>query len=237
MGSQLGANQKYYISRCEEKKSIQLTITVVGDDEEHIKERRDLINDIIKLLDDIMKVYMPATKEKPLLLIPCELCQELHIPLDDVRSGKTIFCPNTDDQSLTDGYYSDLLQDATTIAGRIVVANYHYVYHSLTGVGRKLELFTDYYYKLSRLDFKALGPHLVTARIINYEDNDVVQRTIEPSKVASHVLNKISDSLEGGTDAKFDKFLSILKNDNDLFHKYIADQIKNDLSRNTTGKV
>ena len=111
------------------------------------------------------------------------------------------------------------------------------MYHSLTGVGRKLELFTDYYYKLSRLDFKALGPHLVTARITNYEDNDIVQKTIEPSKVASHVLNKISDSLEGGTDAKFDKFLSILKNDDDLFHKYIADQIRNDLSRNTTGKV
>ena len=127
MGSQLGANQKYYISRCEEKQSIQLTITVVGDDEDHIKERRDLINDIIKLLNDIMKVYMPATKEKPLLLIPCELCQALHIPLDDVRSDKTIFCPNANDQPLSDGYYSDLLQDATTIAGRIVVVNYHYI--------------------------------------------------------------------------------------------------------------
>ena len=161
MGSQLGANQKYYISRCEDNQSIQLTITVVGDDEEHIKERRDLINDIIKLLDDIMRVYMPATKEKPLLLIPCELCRALHIHLDDVHSGKTIFCPNANDQPLSDGYYSDLLQDVTTIAGRIVVVNYHYiatyVYHNLTGVGRKLEVFTDYYYKLSHVDFKALG--------------------------------------------------------------------------------
>ena len=100
-------------------------------------------------------------------------------------------------------------------------------------------VFTDYYYKLSRLDFKALGPHLVTARIISHEDNSDIVQTTEPSKAASYVLNKISDSLEGGTDAKLDKFLSILKNDHDVFHKYIADQIKRDLLRNTTvtGKV
>jgi len=55
MGSQLGNHQKYYISRCEHKKSIQLTITIKGNDEEDIKERRDLINDITKSLDNIMK--------------------------------------------------------------------------------------------------------------------------------------------------------------------------------------
>ena len=79
MGSQLGANQKYYISQCEEKQSIQLTITVVGDDKKHMEERRDLINDITNLLGDIMKVFMPATLEKPLLWIPCEYCTKLHI--------------------------------------------------------------------------------------------------------------------------------------------------------------
>ena len=79
--------------------------------------------------------------------------------------------------------------------------------------------------------------HLVTARIISHEDNsDIVQAT-EHSKAASYVLNKISDSLEGGTDAKLDKFLSILINDDDMFHKYIANQIRSDLLRNTTGKV
>ena len=40
IGSQLGVDQKYYISRCEVKQSIQLTITVVGEDKEHIKERK-----------------------------------------------------------------------------------------------------------------------------------------------------------------------------------------------------
>ena len=125
MGSQLGADQKYYISRCEEKQSIQLTITVVGDDEEHIEERRSLIDDITELLDDIVKVFMPATKERPSLLIPCPLCPKLHIPLDIVCSSKVIFCPNDDDKSLPRGYYSDLLQnrvpDVSIKAGKIVI--------------------------------------------------------------------------------------------------------------------
>ena len=125
IGSQLGAHQKYYISRCEEKQSIQLTITVVGDDEEHIEERRDLINDITKILDDIMKMFMPATKKRPSLLIPCPFCSVLHIPLDDACSGNTIFCINANDRSLPRGYYSDLLQGrltyATTVVGKITM--------------------------------------------------------------------------------------------------------------------
>ena len=125
MGSQLGADQKYYISRCEEKQSIQLTITVVGDDEEHIEERRNLIDDVVKLLDDIMKVFMPATKERPSLLIPCPFCPKLHIPLDDTCSGKTIICAEANDKSLPRDYYNDLLQgrlmDTTANAGIVVV--------------------------------------------------------------------------------------------------------------------
>ena len=128
MGSQLGADQKYYISRCEEKQSIQLTITVAGDDKEHIRERRILICDITKLLDEIMKVFMPATKEKPSLLIPCEFCPKLHILLDDTCSGKVIFCPNADDKPLTYGYYSDLLQNGLTdtiiTTGKVAVTYY-----------------------------------------------------------------------------------------------------------------
>ena len=115
MGSQLGADQKYYISRCEEKQSIQLTITVVGDDKEHMEERKSLIDNVTKLLDDIMKVFMPATKERPSLLIPCPFCPKLHIPLDALYSGKVIFCPNDDDKPLSRGYYSDLLQAATIL--------------------------------------------------------------------------------------------------------------------------
>ena len=125
MGSQLGADQKYYISRCEEKQSIQLTITVGRDDEEHIEERKNLINDITKLLDDIMKVFMPATKERPSLLIPCPFCPKLHILLDDTCSGKTIFCPFAGDKSLPCSYYSNLLRgrltDTNIMAGKVVL--------------------------------------------------------------------------------------------------------------------
>jgi len=129
VGLQLRADQKYYISRCEERKSIKLTITVVGDDVKHFVERRDLINDVTKLLDDIMKVFMPATKKRPTLLIPCALCNILHITLDDMCSGNAVFCPNANDKVLPHGYYGDLLQtvlanDTTPIGKMITVSNY-----------------------------------------------------------------------------------------------------------------
>ena len=124
VGLQLGANQKYYISLCEEKQSIQLTITIKGNDKKHVQERRDLINDVTKSLENIMKMFMPGTK-RPSLLIPCALCPILHIPFDDICSGKTIFCPFAGDESLSHDYYSDLLPvglaDATTTSGKMMV--------------------------------------------------------------------------------------------------------------------
>ena len=112
MGLQLGCHQKYYISRCEEKQSIQLTITVVGDDK---RERRELIDDVTQLLDDIMKVFMPEIK-KPTLMVPCPLCPILHITLSEVSTGNTIFCPRSGDASLPSGYYGDLsYSDPTSV--------------------------------------------------------------------------------------------------------------------------
>ena len=242
MGSQLGTNQKYYISRCEEKQSIQLTITVVGDDEEHIEERRNLIDDVTKLLDDIMKVFMPATKERPLLLIPCPLCPKLHIPLGDACSGKAIFCPNDEDKDLPCGYYSDLLQgglaDTAITAGEVVVINSCLcITINLTGVDRKLQVFIACYSKLTCLNFKALCPELITARIISIDDSHVVQHTVKPSIVASHVLGKIYASLKGGTDTKFNGLLSILENHNDSFCTTLAKQIRSELLKSTAGIV
>ena len=124
MGSQLGTDQKYYISRCEEKQSVQLTISVVGNDEIHIEERKNLINDINNILHNIMKVFMPATQERPLLRIPCPLCPKLYIRLDQTSSGKAIFCGNAKDERLPQGYYSELLQgrivDTTNTAGKLI---------------------------------------------------------------------------------------------------------------------
>lgn len=131
MASQLGTHQIYYISRhvYDKKQSIQLTITVERDDQKHAIERRNLIRDIIKLLNDIMKVFMPATRETLSLLIPCQYCSDLHISLVDAYSGKDIICFNQGEPlSLRCGYYKDLLPgglaDATAIAGKVLIINY-----------------------------------------------------------------------------------------------------------------
>lgn len=108
VGLQLGAHQKYYISQCKERQSIQLTITVVGSDLDSMLERKKLIDDLSSFLDDIMKVFMPAAK-RPILFVPCSLCSTLHVPLQDVCSAKTIFCPKSDDTALPLGYYGDLI--------------------------------------------------------------------------------------------------------------------------------
>lgn len=125
VGLQLGAKQKYYINRCEEKKSIQLTISMpVDDDVKSGEDRRELIKDITKLLDDIMKMFMPAAK-RPVLLVPCPDCPMLHITLDEVCRGTTIFCSIEDgDVDLPPDYYGDLLphrsHSPTTLQGEVL---------------------------------------------------------------------------------------------------------------------
>ena len=69
---------------------------MVGDDK---RERRELIDDVTQLLDDIMKVFMPEVK-KPTLMVPCPLCPILHITLSEVYTGDTIFCPRSGDAPL-----------------------------------------------------------------------------------------------------------------------------------------
>lgn len=113
IGLQLGFHQKYYISRCDEKQSIQLTITVAGDDIKCIHERSELIENVTKMLNSIMKVFMPAAK-RPVLFIPCPLCSTLHITLKQLYEGYTMFCPLSGDDSVLHGYYSDLLPNTLT---------------------------------------------------------------------------------------------------------------------------
>ena len=108
VGLQLGCHQKYYISRCEEKRSILLTITVVGDDMRSTRERRELIDDITQLLYGVVERYKPVI-EKPTLMVPCPLCPILHITLSDVSTGNTIFCSQSGDAPLPSGYYDCLI--------------------------------------------------------------------------------------------------------------------------------
>ena len=94
VGLKLGAHQKYYISRCEENQSIQLTITVTRNDIKSAQERKELIVDISQLLSDIMKLFMPAMRERPTILLHCPLCTTLHVTLEEVCSGEIIYCSN-----------------------------------------------------------------------------------------------------------------------------------------------
>ena len=117
VGLQLGAHQKYYISQCEEKRSIQLTITVVENDMKCMQDRAELIDSVARLLNDILKVFMPATR-RPALFVPCPLCSTLHITVKQVYDGDTIFCPLSGDDAALHYYYSDFLPNA--LAGRTV---------------------------------------------------------------------------------------------------------------------
>jgi len=103
---QLGDHQKYYLSWCEEKQSIRLTITVVGNDLSSVQERKELVNDVTKMLKDVMTVFMPAA-DTPVLLVPCQLCPNLHITFTKVCTGGTVYCPSHKDKTLPTGYYSD----------------------------------------------------------------------------------------------------------------------------------
>ena len=108
MALKLGAKQKYYISHCEEKHSIQLTITVVGNDVPSIQERRELIDDIGKMLNEVMKIFMPAAVQ-PLLFVPCPLCPILHITLTKVCAGGISYCSTFEEDIALRDHYSDLM--------------------------------------------------------------------------------------------------------------------------------
>ena len=127
IGLQLGRHQKYYISRCNEKESIQLTITVVGNDRRSLIERKELIDDLTHYLDTIMKEVMPEVK-KPVLMVPCPLCPHLHITLNEVSAGNTIFCTRrarSRDAELPLGYYAELIPsgsgDHSPTLGKVII--------------------------------------------------------------------------------------------------------------------
>ena len=118
MGLQLGHHQKYYISRCEDKQSIQLTITVKGNDGTSMEERRELIDDVTQLLDHIMKMFMREVK-KPILMVPCPLCPILHITLSEISTSGTVFCPQSNDAPL---------RSADQLSGDHIILEYYIDY-------------------------------------------------------------------------------------------------------------
>ena len=85
-----------------------------------MQDRAELIDNIVRLLNDIMKVFMPATR-RPVLFVPCPLCPTLHITLKQLYAGDIIFCPLSGDDPVLHNYYSNLLPNALT--GTIVQLN------------------------------------------------------------------------------------------------------------------
>ena len=93
-------------------------------------------------------------------------------------------------------------------------------------------MFTDYYSRLCNLNFEALYPALISAKVINHDDGPVIQKATYPSRI---ILDKIFASLEAQCVYKFDSFLSVLKNHDDIDCKHLADEMTRDLLKSTTG--
>lgn len=104
----LGCDQLYYVSLCEKHHSIRLAITPDEDDEVTplgLQERWKLIEEFSAKLTEIVNAFMPASKI-PQRCIPCSLCPNLHLMLDDIRSDdKPLRCFKG---KLQKDYYSDL---------------------------------------------------------------------------------------------------------------------------------
>ena len=100
------------------------------------------------------------------------------------------------------------------------------------------EVFTNNYGKLQNiLPVKNLCGHLVSERIINFEEEQIIQQTVGQTQAASIVLRKVANSLQAGQTTSFDKLLSIMKDYGGLACEELADQIRRELSRSENGKV
>ena len=106
----LGYDQLYYVSLCEDHHSIRLAITPDDDGvvtPQGLQERWKLIEEFNAKLMKTVKAFMPAS-DLPQRYIPCGLCPNLHLKLDDIRADdKPLHCKNG---KLPKDYYSDLRQ-------------------------------------------------------------------------------------------------------------------------------
>ena len=92
---------------------------------------------------------------------------------------------------------------------------------------RKLEVFTDYYSKLiSVLPIKALTSHLVTKRIISFEEEEEIRQTPLETQSSRLVLKKIASSLQAGLAYSFDELLLIMEQFGNISCVELASEIK-----------
>lgn len=101
-----------------------------------------------------------------------------------------------------------------------------------------MEIFTKHYRKLQIVvPVKSLCGHFVSERIINFEEEQIIQQTVTQSQAASIVLKKIRKSLQAGQTKSFDTFLIILKEHGGLSCEELANQMIGDLSVNPSGNL
>ena len=99
----------------------------------------------------------------------------------------------------------------------------------------KLKVFTENYTKLaSVLPTKNLANHLVKEKIINIEEESILQTT-EQKQAAIIVLTKIRNSLGTYSTEKFDALISIMEQYGDTSCLDVISEIRQDLLQNTSG--
>ena len=97
-----------------------------------------------------------------------------------------------------------------------------------------MEIFINNYSKMQIiLPVKSLLGYLVTDRIINFEEEEIIRQTVVQSQAASIVLRKIANSLQAGQTKSFDKLLIIMREHGGLSCKELANQIKDELLETT----
>ena len=95
-------------------------------------------------------------------------------------------------------------------------------------------MFTKYYASLtSVLPIKNITSHLVSAGVISFEDEEVIQQMTRPSEGSSLVLRKIAGSLKAGQTKSFDKLLLIMEERGGVSCDELANQMRDDLKQTT----
>ena len=90
-----------------------------------------------------------------------------------------------------------------------------------------MEVFQKYYSRLSGcLPIKNLSSHFVTEGIITFEEEEEILNDGNP---CSAFLRKIAYSLRGGTDAAFDKMLTVIHEHGDTCSKELINEINREL--------
>lgn len=81
-----------------------------------------------------------------------------------------------------------------------------------TDGSREYDVFLDSYFKLTRiLPVDSILPTLVTARIIDWNDEEEIMNLITTRKKAVYILHKIAAPLEAGYTEKFFQLLAIME--------------------------